>query len=92
MLKPLRGKVIIRPLKQETISEGGLIIPENNKYKPQEGEVVALGGQIHISNIEVPFQVKIGDKVLFNRGAGTSIEDEGEKFLLMAENDIVAKF
>lgn len=87
-LKPLADRVIIEPKAAETKTAGGLIIPDNAKEKPLEGVVVAVGP----GTSDVKMEVKNGDTVLYGKYAGTEIELEGEKYLIMRQSDVLAIF
>ena len=88
---PLGDKVLVKRLEAEEKTAGGIVLPDTAKEKPQEGEIIALGdGKVLDSGERSKFQVKVGDKVLFNSYAGTEIKIEGEEYLIMAEEDILA--
>ncbi|MEW6359739.1 MAG: co-chaperone GroES [Planctomycetota bacterium] len=88
---PLGDKVLVKRLKAEEKTAGGIVLPDTAKEKPQEGEIIALGdGKVLDSGERSKFQVKAGDKVLFASYAGTEIKIEGEEYLIMSEEDILA--
>ncbi len=88
---PLGDRVIVRLLEQEEKKKGGIIIPDTAKERPSEGEVVAVGkGRRNTSGDRIEMEVKKGDRVLFNKYAGTEIEIESGKCLVMKEEDILA--
>ncbi len=91
-VKPLHDRVLVKPFEEEEEkTSGGIIIPDTAKEKPQKGEVVAVGdGRILDSGEKVPMCVKVGDKVLYGKYAGTEVKIEGEKYLVMREDDIYA--
>jgi chaperonin GroES len=90
-VRPLGDKVLIRRLEAQAKSKGGIVIPDSAKEKPREGSVVALGtGRTLDDGSTVAFQVKSGDRVLFSSYAGTEIKLEGEDFVIMGEDDILA--
>lgn len=90
-LRPLHDRVIIRRMEEETTSPGGIVIPDNATEKPSRGEVIAAGnGKILDSGDVRPLAVKVGDKVLFGKYAGTEVKVDGEELLVMREDDIVA--
>jgi chaperonin GroES len=92
-LKPLQDRVIVKRLEQEEVTKGGIIIPDSAKEKPIKGEVLAVGpGKTDDSGKNIPMGVKSGDKVLFNKYAGTEIKVDGEEVLVMREDDILAIF
>lgn len=85
-IKPLSDRVVIEPLVAETTTASGIIIPENAKEKPQKGIVVAVGS----GKENNPMTVKIGDKVLYGKYAGTELKYEDKELLIMREDDILA--
>lgn len=90
-LRPLGDRVWIEPLEQEEITPSGIILPETAKEKPQEGKVLAVGpGHRQDNGAYQPLDVKVGDKVLFAKYAGTEIKQNGTKHLIMRESDILA--
>ena len=89
-VRPLHDRVIVRRLDEETVSAGGIIIPDSAKEKPLEGEVVSAGKGKIMENGDIrPLDVKAGDKVIFSKYAGTEIKIEGEEVLMMREDDIL---
>ncbi len=90
-VKPLHDRVIVKRVSEEDKTKGGIIIPDTAKEKPIEGEVIAAGdGKIQDNGQRQPLQVKKGDRVLFGKYAGTEIKIEGEEYLIMREDDIIA--
>ncbi len=90
-LRPLHDRVIVRRMEEETTTAGGIVIPDNAAEKPSRGEIIAAGnGKITDSGDVRPLAVKVGDKVLFGKYAGTEVKVEGEELLVMREDDIVA--
>lgn len=90
-LRPLHDRVIVRRMEEETMSAGGIVIPDNAAEKPSRGEVIAVGnGKVTDSGEVRALSVKVGDKVLFGKYAGTEVKVEGEELLVMREDDIVA--
>lgn len=90
-LTPLYDRVIIRPAEPEEVTKGGIIIPDTAKEKPMQGEVVAVGkGKVTEDGKVLPMSVKVGDKVLYGKYAGTEIKIDGEDYLIMRESDIFA--
>ena len=88
--RPLHDRVVVRRLKAEEKSKGGIIIPDTAKEKPSQGEVVAVGpgGRDESGKIVKP-DVKAGDKVLFGKWSGTEVVLDGEDLLIMKESDIM---
>src|SRR5580658_7805108 len=87
---PLHDRVVVRRLEGEEKTKGGIIIPDNAKEKPQEGEIIAVGpgGRDEAGKL-TPMDVKKGDKVLFGKWSGTEIKIDGQELLIMKESDIM---
>ncbi len=89
-IRPLHDRVIVRRMEEERTSAGGIVIPDTAAEKPAQGEVLAVGnGKITDSGDVRPLDVKVGDKVLFGKYAGTEVKVEGEELLVMREEDIM---
>lgn len=89
-IQPLGDRVLVHPLEAEEVKQGGIIIPDTAKEKPQEGEVVALGtGKRDDDGKTVEFTVKKGDKVLISKYGGTEVKIDGVNYLIMREDDIL---
>ena len=90
-IRPLHDRIVIRRMEEERTTAGGIVLPGSATEKPVEGEVLAAGnGKILESGEKRPLDVKVGDKVLFGKYAGTEIKVEGEELLVMREEDVVA--
>ena len=77
-------------MEDETVSAGGILIPDNAKEKPSRGEILAVGNGKHLDNGDIrPLDVKVGDKVLFGKYSGSEVKVDGEELLVMREDDIV---
>ena len=88
--RPLHDRVVVRRLKSDEKTKGGIIIPDTAKEKPQEGEIIAVGpGGRDESGKLIPIDVKAGDKVLFGKWSGTEVKLDGEELLIMKESDIM---
>jgi chaperonin GroES len=88
--RPLHDRVVIRRAESDTKSKGGIIIPDNAKEKPQQGEVVGVGpGSRDDSGKLIPLDVKVGDTVLFGKWSGTEVKIDGADLLIMKEADIM---
>lgn len=85
-IKPLSDRVLIQPAEAEKVTAGGIIIPDSAKEKPLKGLVKAVGG----GNNDEPMVVKPGDTVLYGKYAGTELDVDGEKYLIMRQSDILA--
>ncbi|MBN1618971.1 co-chaperone GroES [Candidatus Dojkabacteria bacterium] len=90
-IRPLGSRVLIKPLNEEEVSQGGLIIPDTaEKEKPQQGEIIAVGRKLNDDGKELPFDVNVGDVVLFKKYAPDEVERDGEEYLVVDESDILA--
>jgi chaperonin GroES len=90
-LRPLGDRVWIEPIEREETTASGIILPETAKEKPQEGKVLAVGpGVRNEEGKRQPLDVKVGNYVLFAKYAGTEIKQNGTKYLIMRESDILA--
>lgn len=90
-LRPLNDRIIVRRLESETMTKGGIIIPDTAKEKPVEGEVVAVGpGKMLDSGERMKMEVKKGDRILFSKYGGTDIKIEGDEHLILREEDVLA--
>jgi chaperonin GroES len=90
-IRPLHDRVIIKRMEEERKTAGGIVIPDTAAEKPMKGEVVAVGkGKILESGEVRPLDVKVSDKVLFGKYAGTEVKVNGEDLLVMREEDIMA--
>ncbi|MBI1361435.1 MAG: co-chaperone GroES [Alphaproteobacteria bacterium] len=88
--RPLHDRVLVRRVKEEEKSKGGIIIPDTAKEKPQEGKVVAVGSGTRGEDGKVtPLDVKAGDRILFGKWSGTEVTLEGEELIIMKESDIL---
>jgi chaperonin GroES len=89
-VRPLHDRLIVRRIEEKESIRGGIIIPDTAKEKPVEGEVVAVGNGKVLEDGKVrPLDIKVGDRVLFSKYAGTDIKIEGEEHLMMREEDIL---
>ena len=89
-IRPLHDRVVIRRMPEERTSKGGIVIPDNATEKPIRGEVVAVGVGKYLENGDVRApDVKVGDKVLFGKYAGTEVKIEGDELVVMREEDIM---
>jgi chaperonin GroES len=90
-VNPLGDRVFVKVSPSEEKTDGGIYLPDNVKEKPQVGEVVAVGpGKVQDDGKRMPMDVKIGDKVLYSKYAGTDIKLGGEDYVLLSEKDILA--
>ncbi|MBW1680899.1 MAG: co-chaperone GroES [Deltaproteobacteria bacterium] len=90
-VRPLHDRVIVKRIEEEETTKGGIIIPDTAKEKPVEGEIIAVGkGKVLEDGKTLPLEVKEGDRILFGKYAGTEIKIEGEEYLIMREDDVIA--
>ena len=90
-LRPLNDKIVVKRLEAEEKTKGGIVLPDTAKEKPREGKVVSIGdGKVLKDGTRAPFQVKKNDRIIFSSYAGTEIKMEGEEFLIMSEDDVLA--
>jgi len=90
-LKPVLDRIVVKRLEEEEKTAGGIIIPDTAKEKPQQGKVMAAGdGKFRDNGTRSPLDVKVGDRILFSKYAGTDIKVEGEELLIMREDDVLA--
>jgi chaperonin GroES len=88
---PLNEKIVVQRMEAEDKTAGGIILPDNAKEKPKQGKILALGeGKVLENGKRAPFQVKVGDKVLFTSYAGNEVTVDGKEYLVMSEDDILA--
>ena len=85
-IQPLADRVLVRPVAAEEKTIGGIIIPDSAKEKPLRGEVIAVGN----GTKDEAMVLNVGDQVLYGKYAGTELEYEGEKFLIMRQSDVLA--
>ena len=90
-VRPLHDRILVKRLDTEEKTKGGIIIPDTAQEKPQEGKVEAVGnGKILEDGSVRPLDVKVGDKILFGKYGGTDINIDGEEYLILREEDVLA--
>jgi chaperonin GroES len=90
-IRPLADKILIKRVEAQTVTTGGIVLPETAKEKPRRGKIIALGdGKLLDSGERAEFEVKVGDEVLFSSYGGTEIKVDGEEMMIMEESDILA--
>ena len=88
--RPLGDRVLVKRVKEEEKTKGGIIIPDTAKEKPQEGEIVAAGPGARDDNGKVqPLDLKVGDRILFGKWSGSEVTLDGEELLIMKESDVL---
>jgi chaperonin GroES len=90
-LKPLGDRVVLKPVDREEMTKSGIVIPDTAKEKPQEGIVEAVGtGRLLDSGQRVPMELKVGDKVLYAKYAGSEFKPDDVEYLIVSEKDVLA--
>ena len=90
-LIPLNDKIVVERLEAEAKTAGGIILPDTAKEKPKQGKILAIGeGKPLETGKRAPFQVKVGDRVLFTSYSGSEVTVDGKEYLIMTEDDILA--
>ena len=90
-IQPLADRIMVKVLEAKEVTKGGIVLPDTAKEKPQEAEVVSVGkGKISDEGKAIPPEVKAGDKVLFGKYSGTEITVDGNEYLILKEEDILA--
>ena len=91
MLKPLGDRIIIELVESEEKTASGIVLPDSAKEKPQEGKIVAVGtGRVLENGERVALEVSVGDRIIFSKYAGTEVKYDGNEYLIVRENDILA--
>ena len=90
--KPLYDRVVVEPELEENISKGGIVLPETSQERPQIGNVVAVGDGENFDNVSSVMKVNIGDKVLFERYAGTELKLDGKVYIVLRQIDVIGVF
>lgn len=89
-IKPLADRILVKRIEEEETKKGGIIIPDTAREKPQQGEVIAVGpGRVDEEGKRIPMEVKVGDRILFGKYAGTEVKIDEEEYLIMREDDVL---
>lgn len=89
-IRPLQDRVIVKRIEEDEKTKGGIIIPDTAKEKPHEGQIIAVGkGKVNDDGKVTPLDVKVNDRVLFGKYAGSEINIDGEEHIIMREEDIL---
>ncbi|SRR5579883_1116513 len=89
-LRPLYDRIVVRRIEQQEQKQGGIIIPDSAKEKPQEAEVVAVGRGKRLEDGTVaPLDVKVGDRILFGKYSGSEVKMDGQEYLIMREDEVL---
>ena len=90
-LRPLGDRVVVKPIAREEMTKSGIVLPDTAKEKPQEGEIIAAGpGRLTDDGEREPMDVKVGDKVLYAKYAGTEFKVDDDELLIVSQKDILA--
>lgn len=90
-IRPLRDRIIVQRIEEGEQKIGGIIVPDTAKEKPVQGKVIAVGaGRLQEEGTVVPLDVKTGDTIVFGKYSGTEVDHEGEKYLILREDDVLA--
>ncbi|HYE84288.1 MAG TPA: co-chaperone GroES [Clostridia bacterium] len=89
-IKPLGDRVIIRVIESEETTKSGIVLPGTAKEKPMQGEVLAVGSGEMVDGKKVPLELKVGDKVIYSKYAGTEVKMDGNEYLIVRQSDILA--
>ena len=90
-LKPLGDRIVVKVVGEEKKTKGGIVLPDTAKEKPTEGEVIAVGtGKILDNGTKQPVEVKVGDRIIFSKYAGTEVKLDGEELVIFSERDVLA--
>jgi chaperonin GroES len=89
-LRPLYDRLVVKRIEQKEQMQGGIIIPDSAKEKPQEGEVIAAGKGKRLEDGKIiPLEVKVGDRILFGKYSGNDIKIDGEEYLILREDEVL---
>ena len=90
-LKPLGDRIVVKVVNHEEKTRGGIVLPDTAKEKPTEGEVIAVGtGKVLENGQKLPLEVKVGDRIIFSKYAGTEVKLDGEEYIIVRQSDILA--
>ena len=89
-LRPLGDRVVLKQLAAEEVTASGIVLPGQNKEKPQQAEVVAVGPGGMVDGKEVKMEVKVGDQVIYSKYAGTEVKLDEEEYIIVKQNDVLA--
>lgn len=91
-LEPLGDRVVVKPIPKEEVTKGGIVLPDTAKEKPQEGEIIAAGpGRLSEDGKRITMEVRVGDRIIYAKYAGTEIKLDDEELIIIRESDILAK-
>ncbi len=89
-IKPLGDRIIIKVVESEETTKSGIVLPGTAKEKPMQGEVLAVGSGEMVDGKKVPLELKVGDKVIYSKYAGTEVKVDGNEYLIIRQSDVLA--
>jgi chaperonin GroES len=89
-IKPLGDRIIIRVIESEETTKSGIVLPGTAKEKPMQGEVLAVGSGEMVDGKKIPLELKVGDKVIYSKYAGTEVKMDAKEYLILRQNDVLA--
>ncbi|NLN49896.1 MAG: co-chaperone GroES [Clostridiales bacterium] len=89
-IKPLGDRVVIKTIESQETTKSGIVLPGSAKEKPMQGEVLAVGSGELIEGVRVPLELKVGDKIIYSKYAGTEVKIEENEYLILRQNDVLA--
>lgn len=89
-IKPLGDRVVIKVMESEETTKSGIVLPGTAKEKPMQGEVLAVGSGEMVDGKKIPLEVKVGDRVIYSKYAGTEVKMDGTEYLVIRQSDILA--
>lgn len=89
-IKPLGDRVVIKAVEMEETTKSGIVLPGTAKEKPMQGEVLAVGSGEIVDGKKVPLELKVGDKVIYSKYAGTEVKIDGDEYLILRQSDVLA--
>jgi chaperonin GroES len=90
-IRPLHDRMLVERIEERQVKQGGIIIPDTAKEKPQEGKVIAVGnGKVGDDGKQIPLDVKSGDKILFGKYSGSEVKLDDKDYLILREEDVLA--
>lgn len=89
-IKPLGDRIIIKVIESEETTKSGIVLPGTAKEKPMQGEVLAVGSGELVDGKKIPLELKVGDKVIYSKYAGTEVKMDGKEYLILRQNDVLA--
>jgi chaperonin GroES len=89
-IKPLGDRVVIKAIESQETTKSGIVLPGSAKEKPMQGEVLAVGSGELIEGVRVPLELKVGDKIIYSKYAGTEVKIDENEYLILRQNDVLA--